>query len=98
VSYLYENKNGIVLDVYVQPKALKSRIVSIYDGALKVAITAPPVDGKANAAIITFIAKVLGIPKSAITISSGKQSRRKKLSIEKISRQEATVIIEKHLS
>ncbi len=73
--------NLLILDLYVQPKASRTRVVGLHDGAIKLAITAPPVDGKANAQVITFIAKLLKLPKSAVTLHSGHQGRRKRVAL-----------------
>ena len=70
-----------MLAIYVQPKASKNRLVGIHDNALKVCVTAQPLEGKANSAVISFFAKLFGLPKAAISIKSGKQSRKKKLAV-----------------
>ena len=53
-----------------------------HDGALKVSVTAPPVDGAANAAILKLVAKALGVPKSSIELVGGQRSKLKTLAIE----------------
>jgi uncharacterized protein (TIGR00251 family) len=68
---------GILLDVVVAPRASKERVLGAHDGSLKVALTAPPVDGAANAALAAFLAEGLGLPKSAVTLVRGRTSRRK---------------------
>lgn len=73
---------AVLLHVYVQPKASKSRIVGLYDDCLKLAVAAPPVDGKANEEVIRFLSRLLNIPGRDIALSSGAQSRRKKVRIE----------------
>lgn len=70
------------IDVIIHPKSSKNEIVGIHDGCLKIKLTAPPVDGKANAALIAFLAKKLDIPKSSISIIRGETSRRKTVQIE----------------
>ncbi len=52
------------------------------DGAVLIRISAPPVDGKANAALITFVAKTIGVPKGAVTIVRGETSRNKVIRVE----------------
>ena len=52
------------------------------DGAVLIRISAPPVDGKANAALITFVAKTVGVPKGAVTIVRGETSRTKVIRVE----------------
>jgi len=69
------------LRVHIQPRASADQIVGIQGDRLKIRITAPPVDGKANAHLIAFIAKVFGVPKSSVTIARGETGRTKTLSI-----------------
>jgi uncharacterized protein len=73
--------NGVTLAVRTQPGAKKTAILGIYgDGAaaqLKVAVQAPPVEGRANAALIAFLSETFAIPKSAIELVSGELSRSK---------------------
>ena len=76
-----ETPHGITLDVVIHPKSSRDEIVGMHGDALKIKLTAPPVDGKANAALIAFLAKKLGIAKSRITIIRGETSRRKTIHI-----------------
>ena len=73
--------NGVVFKVHVQPKASKNAIVGLHDDALKIRLTAPPVDGAANKMCVQFLAKELGVPKSAIEIVAGQTSRTKHICI-----------------
>ncbi|HET9988456.1 MAG TPA: DUF167 domain-containing protein [Kofleriaceae bacterium] len=68
---------GIALDVLVQPRASRAKLGPIHDGRLKIAVTAPPVDGEANAAVIELLAKALGIARSSVEVIAGESSRRK---------------------
>lgn len=82
MDFLEESRDGsICLKVYLQPRASANKICGIHGGALKIRITAPPVDGKANGMVIKFIAKLLKLPKSAVTVTSGMQNRHKTLTI-----------------
>jgi len=67
---------GVVIRVRVQPRASREAISGTLE-ALKVALTAPPVDGEANAALIVLLARRLGVPKSALMLVSGEKSRDK---------------------
>lgn len=67
---------GVVVRVRVQPKASREAISGSLD-AIKVALTAPPVDGEANTALIILLAKRVGLPKSAVRLVSGEKSREK---------------------
>ena len=74
-----QTKDGVMIDVVVQPKSSRDEIAGMHGDRLKIKLTAPPVDGKANAALIAFLAKKLGIAKSRIVIVRGETGRRKTL-------------------
>jgi uncharacterized protein len=78
----------ITLKVYLQPKSSKNETVGPYRDGIKVKVTAPPIEGKANEALIQFLAKELGIPQSSIEIVKGHHSREKTLKISAIVDQE----------
>ncbi len=75
---LHETSAGITFAVRVQPRARRNAIVGELGEALKIALTAPPIDGRANEACIEFLAAVLKLPRSSVTIISG-QGRRNKI-------------------
>ena len=75
-------KNEIILSIYLQPGAKKSEVSGMHDGHIKIKVNSPPVDGKANDALILFLSDFLNIPKSNIKIITGEKSRIKKLSIK----------------
>ncbi|MEO7359056.1 MAG: DUF167 domain-containing protein [Gemmatimonadaceae bacterium] len=81
---LSESRGAVRLTLHVQPGAKRSAIVGVHGDALKVAISAPPVEGKANEAVRTFVAAALGIPAHMISLVAGASSRRKVLLIEGI--------------
>ena len=72
---------AITFDVLVQPRASRAKIGPRHDGRIKIAVTSPPVDGEANAAVIALLADALGIAKSAIEVVAGASSRRKTLRV-----------------
>jgi len=72
-----ETPKGIVFKVLVQPKSSMNTIVGCHNGALKIKITSPPVDGAANKTCIEFLAKMLNVSKSCFQIISGHSSRNK---------------------
>lgn len=83
MNWLRRASDGTVtLTLHVQPGAKRTEFVGLHGEALKVRLAAPPVDGKANAALVTFLGKYLGIPKSALTILSGESSRHKILWVQ----------------
>ena len=69
--------NGYLLNVYVQPRAAKNAVAGIHGQALKIRLTAPPVDGAANKMCLQFLAKQLKVPKAALQFESGHSSRNK---------------------
>ena len=72
-----------ILKVYLQPKSSKNELVGPYRDGIKVKITAAPVEGKANEALIRFLAKELGVSPSCIEIIKGHHSREKTLKISR---------------
>jgi len=76
-----EAEGGVTFAVRVVPRASKDEIVGIHGDALKVRLTAPPVEGRANKALIVFLAKRLGVRKSQVEIVAGATSRRKMIRI-----------------
>jgi len=76
----------VLLDIRVLPKAGSDRIRGVIDGALKVAVTAPPDKGKANVAVEKLLAKALGISAASVTIVSGRTARSKTVKIEGLTR------------
>ncbi len=73
--------NDLMLEVRVQPKASREKLGNVADGHLKVFLTAPPADGKANKALCKFLGKLFRTPPSSIEIVSGQTSRNKRLKI-----------------
>lgn len=72
-----QHQSGTLIHLKVQPGARKSGVVGLHGDRLKVALVAPPVDGKANEALIDFLAKALKMPKSAFSILRGEKARMK---------------------
>ena len=72
-----ESPDGVTFAVKVHPRAKKNAITGELGDALKVALTAPPVEGKANEACIEFFVKLLKVPPSSVTIAAGQTSRNK---------------------
>ena len=93
-----ESDTSYFLNVHIQPKASGNRIGGVHGCALKICITAPPVDGKANKAVIAYVAKLLGIPKSAVTVRSGQQSRAKRLHVSGCSLAAAEELLRRNLN
>lgn len=72
---------GVAVDILVQPRASRSRIGPLHGDRLKVAVTAPPVEGAANQAVIALFARRLRLPRRAIEVIAGAGSRRKTIAI-----------------
>jgi uncharacterized protein len=68
---------GAVFQVKVHPRARRNAVVGVVGQALKLALTAPPVEGRANDACIAFLAEFLNVPRSSVTIAAGDTSRQK---------------------
>ena len=78
--YQWQDEN-LFLRIKVQPKASKDEISEVLGNSLKVRITAPPVDGKANKHLIEFLAKIFKVPKSDVVLISGETGRDKRIKI-----------------
>jgi len=79
---LHGGQKGSALAVRVTPRASRNEIVEVLDdGTIKVRIAAPPADDEANAALIEFLAEILGVPKSRLDIVAGASGRDKLISV-----------------
>jgi hypothetical protein len=87
MPWLREVPGGVVLEVLVQPRASRTRVVGEHDGRLKVQLAAPPVDGEANAALVDFLAGELGARRSDVTIERGDTGRRKTVRVAGVTAQ-----------
>jgi uncharacterized protein (TIGR00251 family) len=81
VSWIVATKDGVVLTLHIQPGAKKTGIVGLHGEALKIRLAAPPVDGKANAALLAFLAERLNVPKARLELVSGETSRAKRVKV-----------------
>src|ERR1700685_2205357 len=82
---LHETSEGVTFAVKVHPRAKKNAITGELGDALKLSLTSPPVEGRANGACIEFFAKLLKLPRSSVTIASGQTSRQKVIRISGLS-------------
>ncbi len=85
---IQESNGGVTFAVKVHPRAKKNAISGEVGDALKLSITAPPTDGKANQACVEFLAKLLKVPRSSITIASGQTGRNKVICVAGLSVEE----------
>lgn len=82
LPYLRQTDAGVEVFLYIQPRASRNKIIGLQGEELKVALTAPPVDGAANKACCLFMAKLCSLPRSYVKIISGETSRHKRLLLE----------------
>ena len=80
---LHDSKGGAALAIRVTPRSSKNEIVEVQsDGTVRIRLTAPPVEGKANEALVSFLAEILGVAKSRIQVVAGAGSRDKLVTID----------------
>src|SRR5258708_38686205 len=90
MSAIKTSPAGVTFAVKVHQRAKKNAITGKVGDALKVSLTAPPVDGKANQSCIDFFAKLLNVPRSSVTIAAGQNSRNKVIRVTGLSAEEVT--------
>lgn len=81
MTLFQETREGLILSVRAQPNAKTNGIAGVHNQSLKIRLQAPPVEGKANKALIRFLSKTLGIPKTTIEIITGETGREKRILI-----------------
>ncbi len=89
--------DGILLDLAIQPRASRSAVVGIHDGALKLRLTAPPVEGAANKECVRLLSKTFGIAKTRIRLVKGERSRRKRVLLKGLSHAEVEEVVNKFM-
>lgn len=77
-----ETASGVSFAVRLQPKAKKTAIIGELQGVLKLAVMAPPIEGRANEACVRYVAELLNVARSSVTIAAGASSRNKVIRIE----------------
>ena len=90
---LRETETGVIFRIRVVPRASRSEVAGIQGDALKLRITAPPVDGKANEECIRLLAETLGVKKGQVTIIAGHASRTKTVTVDGVKAKEIAAII-----
>ena len=81
LSCLAFRGDGVLLQFSVMPNAKRTEVDGLHDGALRVRLAAPPIDGRANEALVAWLAKSLGVPKRDVEVLRGESSRRKQVAI-----------------
>ncbi|HUE90919.1 DUF167 family protein [Pseudomonas sp.] len=82
MSYYHWDGEDLILDCHLQPKASKDEFAGLHGERIKIRLTAPPVDGKANAQLLAFLAAAFAVGKSQVSLESGQQSRQKRVRIK----------------
>ncbi|OLD82975.1 MAG: YggU family protein [Acidobacteria bacterium 13_1_20CM_3_58_11] len=88
-----EREGTVIFSVRVQPRASKDEIAGEMGGALKVRLRAPAVEGRANEALVEFLAQLLKTPRSAVRILGGERSRKKRLEIRGVTQQQILSLV-----
>lgn len=91
--WMQETPEGTEIKVVVQPRGANNDIVGLQGDALKIKLTAPPVEGAANKMCIQFLAKALKVPKSDVIILSGKRSRAKKILVRSLPKERIDALL-----
>jgi uncharacterized protein (TIGR00251 family) len=86
-----EVNGGVTFAVRVVPRSSRNQIVGVEGGALKIKLTAPPVEGAANAELIEFVAKWLDVRRSAVSIVSGDKARNKLVRVSGVTREQVLI-------
>ena len=84
---IHETSDEITVEIKVQPRASRNQIVGEQEGMLKIKLTAPPVEGEANQALIDYLASVLNLPRRNVVLLKGESSRHKIVAIKGISKE-----------
>jgi len=80
-----EASGSLILSLHIQPGASRTAFAGLHGNALKIRLAAPPVDGKANQALLAFLAEELGVPKSQVEMIGGATSRLKRMRVREAS-------------
>ena len=83
MSYFRWDGEDLILDCHLQPKASSDEFAGLHGERLKIRLTAPPVEGKANAHLLAFLGKAFGVAKSQVILISGELNRQKRVRIQR---------------
>lgn len=96
LPFIESAPKGLFIRVRLAPRASREQVDGVQNGALKIRITAPPVEGEANKALISFLSGLLGLPKGSFSISPGSlKSKDKKVRVEGVSEKELCALFNK---
>lgn len=88
-----DHDGSVTFEIRVIPRSSKSEIVGCHDGALKVKLTSPPVEGAANEELIRLLAKKLGVPRSSVEIIAGQTSKTKRVRLTGVTSAEINAVL-----
>jgi uncharacterized protein (TIGR00251 family) len=92
-AFARDGAGGAVLELLVQPRASRTRVVGEYDGRLKIQLAAPPVDGEANAELLAFLAGILRVRRADVSLLAGETGRRKRVRIAGVTAAAAAALL-----
>ena len=92
-SWLTADERGVVLQIFVQPRASRNQITGLQGDELKVRLTSPPVEGAANKSCGEYFAKLLGVAKGAVELVAGDKSRHKRLLVRGVTAAEVERVV-----
>jgi uncharacterized protein (TIGR00251 family) len=92
-EWLRADEGGVTLELLVQPRASRTRLVGEHAGRLKVQLAAPPAEGEANDALTAFLASALGVRRSEVAIVRGETGRRKTVRVRGVSAPAAAALL-----
>ncbi len=84
-DYCKSTPSGVLILIHLQPRSSRSELAGVHGDRLKIRLTAPPVDSKANEALCDFLAERLGVSKSAVRMVKGEKSRKKDILVSGLS-------------
>jgi len=93
-AFLRMTKDGVILEVFVTPRAKRSQVVGLHGGFPKIALAAPPIEGRANEALLDFLKELLGVSGRDLTLLRGDTSRRKAILIRGITPERVVQLLE----
>lgn len=96
--YLTRDPNGVAVTVHVSTRASRTRIAGVHNDRLKVTLNAPPLEGRANKALVELLAKTFRCPKGSIEIVAGESSREKRLRISGLALDTAAALLDEALA
>ncbi|TDQ56843.1 hypothetical protein EDC45_1802 [Mesocricetibacter intestinalis] len=79
MAAIEQTEQGLRLRIFLQPKAAQDKVVGLHQDELKISITAPPIEGAANAHLLKYLAKLFKVPKTALVLEKGELSRHKQI-------------------